>query len=123
MTTSHGAADEPSDRPRREQPAHGAESRSSGIVAVRGVAPIDGAVVMTNTNDAEWMTVAEVGAALGAHPNTVRRWIRRGLLAAELRPGRHNAPTYWIRRADVRAFAELHYLGKPRPPWLDEPDG
>ena len=25
------------------------------------------------------------------------------------------------RRADVRAFAELHYLGKPRPPWLDEP--
>ena len=71
----------------------------------------------------EWMTVAEVAAAFRRDPETVRTWIRRGRLAAEVRPGRHNAPTYWIRRTDVRAIAERRARGKLPPAWPDAPEG
>jgi excisionase family DNA binding protein len=74
------------------------------------------------TNDPDWLTVAEVAARFGVGVQTVYKWIRRGLLAAEAHPGKHPAPTYRVRRADARAFAELHSVGKPRPAWLDAPD-
>ena len=81
--------------------------------------------MMTNTTDAEWMTVAEVAVRLGVSINTVRAWIDRGFLPAEWRtvPGVSGKPRIWVRRADVRPFAERYYLGKPRPAWLDEPEG
>ena len=91
-------------------------------MAVRGVAPALRAVL---TMDApEWMTIPEVAAALGVATTTVRQWIWRGYLPAEPRsePHRSGAPRSWVRRSDVRAFAERHYLGKSRPAWLDEPD-
>jgi excisionase family DNA binding protein len=74
-------------------------------------------------NGAEWMTVAEIAVRFGVTVETVRGWVRRGILPV----GRWNVPSapgvarIQIRRADVRAFAERYYRGKPRPAWLDEP--
>ena len=75
--------------------------------------------------DAEWMSVPEVAAALGVSQGTVRLWIRHRELPGERHkePHEFGVPRYRVRRADVRAFAELHYLGKPRPPWLDDAAG
>jgi excisionase family DNA binding protein len=72
----------------------------------------------------EWMTIPELAAALGVSRSTVRYWIRRRELPGERYKDPHEKglPRYRVRRTDVRAFAELHYLGKPRPPWLDAPD-
>ena len=74
---------------------------------------------MDGTDRGEWMTVPQVAAALGVSQNTVRLWIRHGHLPSE-RPNEHHQTgvrRYRLRRSDVRAFAELHYRGKPRPPW------
>jgi hypothetical protein len=86
------------------------------------VAAPDEAGVTMDANDLDWLTVGEVATALRSSPQTVRHRIRRGLLAAELHRDPRTGPTYRILRADVRAFGELHYWGKPRPAWLDEPD-
>jgi excisionase family DNA binding protein len=76
-----------------------------------------------DTNDAEWMTVAEVAERFGVGAQAVRGWIDRGLLPAErrARPGTRGSPRVVVRRADVRPFAERYYLGRSRPAWLDEP--
>jgi excisionase family DNA binding protein len=76
-------------------------------------------------NGAEWMTVAEIAVRFGVTVETVRGWVRRGILPVGrwTAPGAPGAPRIRIRRADVRAFAERYYRGKPRPAWLDEPSG
>jgi excisionase family DNA binding protein len=76
-------------------------------------------------NGAEWMTVAEIAVRFGVTVETVRGWVRRGILPVGrwTAPGAPGAPRIRIRRADVRAFAERYYRGKPRPPWLDEASG
>jgi len=70
--------------------------------------------------DPEWLSPAEGAAALGVHPNTVRHWVRREYLPSERHTEPHEIgpPRYRIRRADVRAFAERHDTGKPRPTWV-----
>jgi len=75
-------------------------------------------------NGAEWMTVAGIAVRFGVTVDTVRGWVRRGILPVGrwTAPGAPGAPRIRIRRADVRAFAERYYRGKPRPAWLDEPD-
>jgi excisionase family DNA binding protein len=80
--------------------------------------------VTVDAGDAEWMTVAEVADRFGVGVRTVRTWVRRGLLPGGRwgAPGSPGAPRIRIRRADVRAFAERHSWGQPRPAWLDAPD-
>jgi excisionase family DNA binding protein len=69
------------------------------------------------------MTVAEVAVRFGVTVDTVRVWVRRGILPVGRwkAPGAPGAPRIQIRRADVRAFAGGYYMGKPRPAWLDAP--
>jgi len=68
------------------------------------------------------LTFAEVAARVGVAAGTLRKWVDRGLIpvAAVERSG--SGSRRWVRWADVRAFGELHCLGKDRPAWLDEPD-
>jgi len=79
---------------------------------------------MDGTDRGEWMTVAEVAVWFGVTTDTIRAWVRRGLLPVGRWsvPGTPGAPRILISRAEVRAFAELHYMGKQPPAWLDEPD-
>jgi hypothetical protein len=70
------------------------------------------------------MTADAVAARFGVPQETVLGWIDQGLLAAEWRPARgRGRGRYWSRRADVLAFGERYYADKPRPAWLDEPEG
>jgi hypothetical protein len=63
--------------------------------------------------DPEWLSLADVAAALGVHPNTVRHWVRRGYLPSERHREPHEIgpPRYRMRPADVRVFAERHDTG------------
>jgi excisionase family DNA binding protein len=56
----------------------------------------------------EWLTVAEVAAALRLHPDTVRRLLRRGQLKGSFIGGRGG---YRIAASDVEAFMAA---AKPR---------
>lgn len=56
----------------------------------------------------QWLTVAEVAAALRLHPDTVRRLLRRGELKGSFIGGRGG---YRIAAADVEAFMAA---AKPR---------
>ena len=73
------------------------------------------------TRDPEWMTMEEVAFALGVSLATVRAWTKRGYVPAATERAEWGRLRVRMRRSDVRAFAEVHYMGKPRPPWLDEP--
>ena len=71
------------------------------------------------------MTIRESAAALGVGTATVRQWTALGYLPTERRtpPPETGPDRFVVRRSDVRAFAELHDRGKPRPAWLDGPNG
>jgi len=69
------------------------------------------------------LRVTEVAERTGTTRSVVRNWIDRGLLPVAARPGHVRRRRQWVRWADVRAFGELYYAGKPRPAWLDEPEG
>ena len=49
----------------------------------------------------EWLTVAEVAAALRLHPDTIRRLLRRGEMKGSFIGGRGG---YRIAASDVEAF-------------------
>ena len=68
--------------------------------------------------DPAWMTIEDVATALEVSDRTVRKWIKRGYLRTTTRS--ETGRQLWLRRSDVRAFAAVHYIGKPRPAWLDE---
>jgi len=68
------------------------------------------------------LTFAEVAERLGESYRQVRDWADRGLLPVTTRDAGNGRRWRWVRWANVRAFGELHYLGKDRPAWLDEPE-
>ena len=53
--------------------------------------------------NSEWLTVAEVAALLRLHPETIRRFLRRGELVGHDFGGRGG---YRIRRVDLDRFIE-----------------
>ena len=65
---------------------------------------------MAEQEQREWLTVQEVAADLQVHEETVRRWVRDGLLpVADL--GRKAG--YRVKRADLDAFLDQRY-GSPK---------
>lgn len=59
----------------------------------------------------EWLTVAEVAAALRLHPDTIRRLLRRGELKGSFIGGRGG---YRIAASDVEAFMAAAKLRRRR---------
>ena len=55
-----------------------------------------------NKTPPELLTVKQVAAQMGVHPNTVRRWERRGILNAFRLPGGHRR----FRRSDVETLLQ-----------------
>jgi excisionase family DNA binding protein len=59
----------------------------------------------------EWLTVAEVAAALRLHPDTIRRLLRRGEMKGSFIGGRGG---YRIAASDVEAFMAAAKLRRRR---------
>jgi excisionase family DNA binding protein len=67
----------------------------------------------------EVLTLAEAADRLAISSRTARRWIHAGVLAAELRPGRHG-PEYEVPLAAVAALRERRLNGAGHPALLPE---
>lgn len=55
----------------------------------------------------EWLTVEQIANELGVHPETIREYIRDGLL-----PAVQLKRTYRIKREDYEKFIHSRYTGK-----------
>jgi len=61
---------------------------------------------MTDKEKTEWLTVEQIASELGVHPETIREYIRDGLLiAVQLKR------TYRIRRSDYEEFLKRRETG------------
>jgi len=66
------------------------------------------------------LTFAEVAERVGGAAGTVRKWVDRGPIPVAAVEFYRSGTRRWVRWADVRAFGELHCLGKDRPAWLED---
>jgi excisionase family DNA binding protein len=61
---------------------------------------------MADKEKTEWLTVEQIADELGVHPETIRQYIRDGLLkAVQLKR------SYRIRRSDYEDFLKRHETG------------
>jgi hypothetical protein len=72
--------------------------------------------------ESDLLTLTEVATRVGVTVQTVHTWVDRGLIPVAARERYGGGSRRWVRWADVRAFGELHAIGRERPAWLDEPD-